>query len=230
VNVSFTDASLSDAQAKMASDAFANGHAVVKAKLVMNTTKDPISISFPVLRATEVYVGQTGHEVRDIDSFYQVQQRLMLCHDCATVAQTLVNKNTLSMVKDVDFSATGADTGAVSDAHGAMLRGEIIIAGIDRGVVGAPMTLVADEFYTKLVQLDVPPPQTCGGFAGITCPGGFRCDFGGGAVHPDQTGTCVKAVPCGGIAGLTCADGFVCDMGTGPSFPDKSGVCVRPVK
>lgn len=68
--------------------------------------------------------------------------------------------------------------------------------------------------------------RICGGFAGLTCPTGYRCEIT--ATHPDATGKCKKVKRCGGIAGLTCPTGFDCQLDG--NYPDAMGDCVKSVQ
>jgi hypothetical protein len=126
---------------------------------------------------------------------------------CVRAHETLVNPSNDFQtngvgISGVDFSQTSATRDQIDAANAAMTTGNILVAGMNRGIAGAVPALWATEFYVK----SVAPGEigaACGGIAGLTCKSGLSCVFENN--YPDALGTCEPVANCMAMPG--------CDLG-----------------
>src|SRR5262249_50543429 len=124
-----------------ANRAFYRGEAIFNGKITTETVGAHIET---VLSVSEVWMGQTGAVPHDMDSVYTVQSTPPHClngANCVTAHEALVNPSndiqaTGESINGVDFSLTSASDAQISAAKDAMQNGNILVAGMNRGIAG----------------------------------------------------------------------------------------------
>jgi hypothetical protein len=163
-----------------------SGHPIIVKASIAKTTYG--KSTYGTLNVSEVWIAAVGtaqNAYATVDAtVYRVKDNGVRCitTPCPSDRETKLNGTTSRDIAGVDLQSAGATDDQISDAYVAMTTTDgALVDGTNSSVTGPGGTmlqLTAANFYSKVTHTASTggTAQSCGGFAGLTCPTGQWCD------------------------------------------------------